>query len=215
MSNLAAFRIRIQNSLNDTAAKYSTDVIDEALRKVLAEYTRAFPNILTQEITIAASGRSQTLTACANLIAVIQLLHPYDSTLTDPFVYEREDFMITWQSGVPFAFFSGTDIPLAGEKLFVKYAGKHTIDDLDAGAATTVRDDHENSLVVGAAGQAAMIRASGLNEAWGVKSGAMSQLMLWGNDQYNRFLQFLAEIRTEQSFDIFPDAFWPVDQWDQ
>lgn len=215
MSNLAAFRTRIQNSLNDTAAKYTTDVIDEALRKVLAEYTRAFPNILTQEITIAASGRSQTLTACANLIAVIQLVHPYDSTLPDPFTCQREDFMITWQSGVPFAFFSGHAIPLAGEKMFVKYAGKHTITNLDAAAATTVRDDHENSLVVGAAGQAAMIRASGLNETWGVKAGAMSQLMLWGNDQYNRFLQFLAEIRTEQAFDIFPDAYWPVDQWDQ
>ncbi len=215
MANLAAYRTRLTNSLNDTTTKYGNEILDEALRKVLSEYTRAFPNIKTQEITISASGRSQDLSACAGLINVVQLVHPYDDSLTDPFIYEREDFTITWQNGNPVAFFAGADIPLVDEKIYVKFAGGHTIEDLDSELSTTVRDDHENSLIVGAAGQAAMIRASGLNEAWGVKAGEMSQLMVWGNDQYKRFLEFLAEIRTEQSLDIFPDMYWNLDQWDK
>ena len=215
MANLATYRTRLTNSLNDTTTKYSNDVLDEALRKVLNEYTRAFPNISTQEITLTSAGRAQSLAACFNLINVIQLVHPYDSSAADPFVNEREDFLITWQDGAPIAFFTGLDIPLSGEKLFVKYAGKQTIESLDSATATSVRDDHEDLLVVGAAGQAAMIRASGLNEAWGVKSGEMSQLMVWGNDQYARFVQFLAEIRTELAINIFPDTYWNLDEWDK
>ena len=214
MANLAAYRTRLTNSLYDTTTKYGNDILDEALRKVLSEYTRAFPNVLTQEITISAAGRSQALSACSSLINVVQLVHPYNASLADPFVHEREDFTITWQNGSPTAFFSGLDIPLAGELIYVKYAGRHTIEDLDSAAETTVRDDHEDLLIVGAAGQAAMIRASGLNEAWGVQSGEMSQLMVWGNNQYQRFIQFLAEIRTEQSLDIFPDTYWNLDKWD-
>lgn len=214
MAALAGYRTRVQNSLNDTTTKYSNDILDESIRKSLNEYTRAFPNILTKSITLAASGRSQSLATCATLINVIQLVHPYDSAAADPFIYEREDFSITWESGSPVAFFSGPDIPLVNEKIFVKYAGKQTIKDLDSATDTTVRDDHENSIVMGSAGQAAMIRASGLNEAWGGRASEMSQLMLWGSRQYERFLAFLAEIRTEQALDIFPDAYWRLDQWD-
>jgi len=215
MANLTCYRTRLTNSLNDTTTKYSNDVLDEALRKTLSEYTRAFPNICTREITIGTAGRPQSLSACSNLINVIQLVHPWVAGAADPFINEREDFVITWQDGTPTAYFTGLDIPQAGELLFVKYAGKQTIEELDEAVQTTVRDDHEDLLIVGAAGQAAMIRASGLNESWGVKSGEMSQLMVWGNNQYGRFLEFLAEIRTEQSINIFPETYWTLDDWDE
>jgi len=215
MANLAAYRTRIINSLNDTTTKYSNDILDEALRKVLNEYTRAFPNIDSQVVVVETASRSQYLSDCSNLLNVIQLVHPYNSTLADPFAYEREDFVITWQNGAPYAYFTGADIPQVGEIIYVKYACKQTIDDLDSAAATTVRDDHEDLLIVGASGQAAMIRASGLNEQWGAKSGDMNQLMIWGSNQYTRFLQFLAEIRTEQAINIFPETYWKLDEWDK
>lgn len=215
MANLATYRTRLTNSLNDTTTKYSTDVLDEALRKVLNEYSRAFPNLGSQVITLTSAGRTQSLAACSNLISVLRLLHPYNAAAADPYANQREDFLLTWPAGVPSVYFSGLPIPLSGEKLFVEFAGKQTIDDLDSATATTVRADHEDLLVVGASGQAAMIRASGLNEAWGVKSGEMSQLMVWGSDQYARFVQFLAEIRTELSVDIFPDRYWELDRWDK
>jgi len=215
MADLAAYRTRITNSLSDTVAKYSTDIMDEALRKVLNEYTRAFPNISTQTITVSAAGRSQTAAACANLMSVIQLVHPYDSALADPYAYEREDFVITWQDGVPFLYFMGADIPQAAEKIFVKFSAKQTIENLDSAAATTVRDDHEDLLIIGASGQAAMMRSSGLNEQWGAAPGQMNSLMLWGSHQYREFQNFLLEIRSEQTIDIFPETYWKLDQWDK
>jgi len=215
MSTLAAYRTRLTNSLADTASKYSNDILDEAIRKVLNEYTRAFPLAAQSEITITAANRTQTLAACTNLISVMLLVHPYDSTLANPYIYEREDFILTWAATGPQVFFSGNPIPQVGEKILVQYAAKQTLKDLDSATATTVRDDHEDLLIVGAAGQAAMMRASGLNEQWGSRPSDYSHLMLWGKEQYNRFLEFLTEIRTEQPLDIFPDTYWPLDDWDK
>jgi hypothetical protein len=213
MSALAAYRTRVTNSLDDTKGKYTNDILDEALRKVLNEYTRATPNIKTYTLTVATAGRIQTL-AAANLIAIIQLVHPYDSTLTDPFIYEREDFTLTYMDGSPTLYFSGNDIPEVGEKIYIKFAGKQTITDLDSALACTVRDDHEDILIVGAAGQAAMMRASGLNEQWGGRTGDVGSLMTWGSRQYARFFSFLEEIKQETTLPIFPANFWPLDDKD-
>jgi hypothetical protein len=215
MATLSAYRTRITNSLHDTVSKYSNDILDESLRKALNEYTRAFPNIDTQEITVSTAGRSQSAATCANLMSIIQLVHPYNAALADPFACEREDFVLTWQDGSPHLYFTGEDIPQVDEIIFVRFAAKQLIEDLDAAAATTVRDDHEDLLIVGAAGLAAMMRASGLNEQWGARPGEMSALMLWGSRQYQQFQNFLVEIRTEQTIDIFPKTHWQLDEWDE
>lgn len=215
MAALAGYRTRVINSLDDSTLKYSNDIIDEALRKVLNEYTRAFPNVKAVTETVTTAGKNQILSSCANLIAIIKVVHPYTSTLTNPYIYEREDYLLTWRDGSPYLFFSGDDIPQAGEKILVEYAGRHKIENLDSGTATTVRDDHEDLLVVGAAGQAAMMRASGLTEKWGHRPGDTSSLMMWGQDQYRRFTDFLTQIRSEQPLDIFPSAFWQLDEWDK
>ena len=213
MANLASYRTRITNSLDDTTSKYSSSVIDEALRKVLNTYTRANPNITTTTHTVTAAGRKQTITA-AGLIAIIQLVHPYDATAADPFRYEREDFYQVFEDNSPVLYFTGEDIPQVDEIIYLKYGAKQTIEDLDTAAATTVRDDHEDILVIGAAGQAAMMRASGLNEQWGGRPGEMSALMSWGTAQYNRFLQFIEEIKQEVTIPIFPSTHWQLDEWD-
>ena len=213
MTTLAAYRTRITNSLDDTTSKYSSAIIDEALRKVLNHYTRANPNITTVTHTVTTAGRAQNISA-AGLITVLQLVHPYDSTLADPYAYEREDFYSSYIDGAPQLYFSGGDIPQAGEKIFVKYAATQTIKDLDSAAATTVRKDHESILVIGAAGQAAMMRASGLNEQWGGRAGEMSALMSWGTGQFQKFLDFLVEIKQEVSIPLFPASYWKLDDWD-
>jgi hypothetical protein len=213
-SALAAFRARIINSLDDSSQKYSNDILDEALRKCLNEYTRAFPNIKSAQITVTESGRSQSLSSCTNLMNIVQLVHPYNPIDIDPFSNEREDFTLTWLDGSPIAYFKG-DIPQTEETIFVKFAAKQTIQSLDSASITTVRDDHEDLLIVGAAGQAAMMRASGLTEKWGTIPGQQSNLMMWGQNNYRRFIDFLIEIRAEQPIDIFPNSGWRLDQWDK
>jgi len=214
MSTLALYRTRIINSLDDSSLKYSNDILDEALRKVLNEYTRAIPNIKTASVTVSIAGRSQSLSSCTNLMSIIQLVHPYVSTAADPFCREREDFILTWSDGSPTVYFKGRQVPQATEIIFVKYAAQQALKDLDSAAVTTVRDDHEDFIIVGAAGQAAMMRASGLTEKWGTIPNQQSNLMLWGNSQYRRFLEFLIELRADQPIDIFPNSGWRLDQWD-
>ena len=213
MANLVSYRTRITNSLDDTTSKYSSGIIDEALRKVLNTYTRANPNITAVTHTVSTAGRKQTITA-PGLIAIIQLVHPYNASAADPFVYEREDFYQVYENNSPVLYFTGEDIPQTDEVVYIKYGAKHTIDDLDSAEATTVRDDHEDILVVGAAGQAAMMRASGLNEQWGGRPGEMSALMSWGQSQYNAFLQFIEEIKQEVTIPLFPSTHWQLDEWD-
>lgn len=65
-------------------------------------------------------------------------------------------------------FSSGGQIPQKDEVIFVEYAAKQTVEGLDDAAQTTVRDDHEDFLVVGAAGRTAMMRASGITESGGI-----------------------------------------------
>ena len=60
-----------------------------------------------------------------------------------------------------------------------------------------------------------MMRASGITEKWGHRPQETSALMLWGQDQYRKFSDFLAEIRAEQPLDIFPHSHWQLDQWDK
>jgi len=79
MTNLTSYRSRITSSLDDTTAKYSSGVIDEALRKILNEYTRAFPNTAAAEITVRIGGKSQPLSPCLNLLTIIRVIHPYSS----------------------------------------------------------------------------------------------------------------------------------------
>ena len=107
MTTLALYRTRIINSLDDSTLKYSNDIIDEALRKVLNEYTRAFPNIKTASVTVSTAGRSQSLSSCSNLMNIIQLVHPYIASAADPFYPEREDFILTWSDGSPTVYFKG------------------------------------------------------------------------------------------------------------
>lgn len=214
MANLQSYRSRVVNSLDDATLKYSNDILDEALRKVLNEYTRAFPNVASSTLAVSAAGRLQPLAGCHNLITVIAVVHPYSAALGDS-CSEREDYLLTWRGGSPHLFFFDGQAPQVGDGLLVEYAANQTIENLDSAANTSVRDDHEDLLVVGAAGQAAMMRASGLTERWGHRPNETSALMLWGQAQYRRFIDFLAEVRVEQPLDIFPRRSWKLDLWDR
>ena len=147
--------------------------------------------------------------------AVLQLILPYNTALLDPSFNAREDFYVFFNEGQPFVHFTGSPVPLAGQVLFVRYARRHTLDELDGEDFTTMRADHASMLVVGAAGAAAMSRAAGTIEQWGGKAGDPNQLMLWGQTQYERFREFLLTIRSEQTQAIFPNSFWALDGEDQ
>lgn len=214
-NDLIEYRTSVQNTLSDTGTRYSTTVIEEALRRVLNEYSRVFPDFATATISLAASGRTISLGSQTDLIAIFTLLHPYDATQADPFKNGREDYRIKWVAGVPQLHFIGSPIPVSGEKIYLEYARAQKIKDLDAATATTVRLDHKQILVAGTAGQCALIRSQSLNETWGGKPGDMPNLSQWGNMMYVQFQNFLRQARQELNINPFTNAKWKLDDWDK
>ena len=213
-NDLAEYRTSVQNTLSDTGTKYTTTIIDEALRRVLNEYSRVFPDFAAATLTLTTSGRTIALTSQTDLIAIYTLLHPYDASKVDPFEDEREDYRITWVAGVPQLHFSGSPIPVAGEKVYLEYARAQKVKDLDAATATTVRADHKQIIIAGTAGQCALIRSQSLNETWGGRPGDMPNLSQWGSMLYIQFQNFLKQVRQELNINPFTETGWQLDEWD-
>lgn len=214
MTTLTSYRTRVLNNLKSTNEKFENDIIDEAIRLVLDEYSQAFPDIDELSFALSSSGRAQQLVNCSGFLAVLQVILPYESGLLDPAINAREDFYTFFYHGWPNVYFTGMPIPRSGQILFVRYARRHTLSGLDEAENTSVRVDHESMLVLGAAGAAASMRAVGTIEQWGGKSGDPNQLMLWGQTQMDKFHEFLASIRSDQTQAIFPDSYWWLDDKD-
>jgi len=211
MTNLSIYRTRVLNTLKSTNEKFENDIVDEAIRRVLDEYSQSFPDIQSLSFALVESGRAQFLTDCSGLLAVLQLILPYNIGLLDPAINEREDFYVFFHQAQPYAYFTGSPVPLSGQMVFLRFARRHTLSGLDAAEVTSLRPDHESMLVVGAAGAAATSRAAGTIEQWGGKTGDPNQLMLWGQAQYQKFREFLLTIRADQSQAVFSKSFWPLD----
>ncbi|NMC29375.1 MAG: hypothetical protein GYA45_04820 [Pelolinea sp.] len=211
MTNLTLCRTRVLNTLRSTNEKFEDDIVDEAIRRILDEYSQAFPDVRTAIFPLLESGRAQLLVDCKGLLAVQQLILPYQWDILDPLIDEREDFYVFFHQSQPYVYFTGFPVPLAGQLVSLRFACRHTMTELDDAADTTVRPDHESMLVLGAAGAAATSRAAGTIEQWGGRASDPNQLMLWGQAQYQKFREFLLTIRADQSQSVFPRSYWPLD----
>ena len=220
MSALAVFRTRILLMLGDSSsARYSNDEVDEALRQALVLYSKAYPQISSQEITISAAGRDQTLTTCTNFMNLIDFIYPYDSTAADPLVYAYP-FYVFWKAGTPYLHIGGSAVPAAAEKILANFSAFHEVEDLDSAAATTVREDHESFLVIGAAGTAAINRGAKVFEAYGSQSNDNDELVAWGNQRMAAFQNILDDLSRSDSprpSSGFPGSspHWDLDKWDR
>jgi hypothetical protein len=214
-NDLAEYRTDVLATLADSGVKYSNTTIDQALRRCLNDYTRAFPNFNTATITLTSSGRTIALTALTDLISIFTCLHPYVSTLPDIYERAREDYFITWTSGVPYLHITDSPLPLNGEKIYLEYTAPQKLKDLDGASATTIRLDHKQIHIIGAAGYAALIRSQSLNEQWGGLPGQMPNLAQWGNMMLRQFHEQLLIIRQELNLNPFTKTKWKLDKWDR
>jgi hypothetical protein len=213
-NDLAEYKVNILATLQDTGIKYSSGTIEEALRRCLNDYTRAFPDFSTSTITLTSSGRTFALTGLTDLISVFTCLHPYVSTLTDIYERAREDYFVTWTAGLPYLHITGSPLPISGDKVYLEYTKAQKVKDLDAAVATTVRLDHKPILVAGTAGFAALIRSQSINEQWGGLPGQMPALSQWAAMMLRQFNEQLVIIKQEMNLNPFTRKGWDLDQWD-
>jgi len=112
--------------------------------------------------------------------------------------------------------------PQHGDEIRVFYTRAHTIQNLDAGDATTPLAAHEYMLVRGAAGLVCIGRAADLNETSSNMAvstpnyAALGKLFLFGNEFDLGFYPWLALLRSQSqvSGDAFPRVGWALDKYE-
>jgi hypothetical protein len=149
MSAIASYRTQVLQLLSDpTLAIFSNDMVDQALRWSLSEYSLRRPLIRTYNFTVDASTGLHVLPAdfVSREITRVQLYNDDPDSITDlvHYAFRRDE---SW-------YIQTKKEVAAGDVLIISYSAVHQIDGLDAAAGTTVPDADENLICLGAAGQA-------------------------------------------------------------
>jgi len=214
---LTEYTASIRTLLADSAgARYTTTLLETAVRFALAEYSMASPHQTELDFTVTASGRQQSISALASagFMSIIEVYHPYDSAAETP--VPSEAWYTFMQGSTPAITFTGTAVPQAGEHILIRYACRHTIDDLDSATNTSICPGHESAIILGGCGHAMVLRSAGLTESFRTREADSSTLLLLGNEFLERFRRFLNTLRaaTVSTRGPFPPVKWSLDQWD-
>jgi hypothetical protein len=218
---LAAIRDRIEEMLMDTGnAIWSTDVIDEGVRLALDQYNLVKPLNMETVITLPGDGREIALSGVTGLLNVLDVWWPYDSDAADETWPPNRvrGWRLWWDDNQALLFLEITEgsQPQTDEELRLWYSKQQTIQDLDAAATTTLRDDHESIIVLGGAGHAAMSRTVDLIETAGTDLYQVGLLGTWGQRKLREFNAAIKTIQRKQTR-RGPSWLtgWSLDKWDE
>jgi len=191
--------------MDPTNSVFTTDVIDEALRQVLSDYTIINPLGAETVITLPGDGREIALSGVSGLLQVSDVWWPYDSDASqETWTPNRvRGWRLWWDDGAPVLFLDAWDgdQPQQNDELRLWYTKVHTIQNLDSASMTTVLGSHESMLVRGAAGLACLGRSADINETAANMAvstpnyAALANLFL--NDAQTGFYPWLYALRSQ------------------
>jgi hypothetical protein len=141
------------------STRWTTAMLDEALRNALQEFCERGPTV---EVTfIAINGYEQNIgDDVPDLYSIERLAWPYETDRTDP-----TDWAVSFrmkEHGI--AILETHDEPTAGELIQVIYRRLWTIQNLDSAAATSVNDVHARVVTTLGAYYACLLRLRQLSE---------------------------------------------------
>lgn len=184
MSSLSTYRSVILALLDDPYnSRYSTALVDSALRLALQEYSTSHPPLLTYNIDGTGSN-------CIVMPADFQPARLVRCELHDDLGEAQVEVRFTAQYHDHQWVIETVDRQVkTGETLDVFHlAGSHSIADLDGAAATSLPERDEPWVQMGAAGFAALSRATSLAEANVIQPDATRHIL-------EVALKYLAESR--------------------
>ena len=189
MSDLTTLRAQVASLLSDASHdRWATDELDDALRLALRHYSERRPRELETTLTLAEAGRELSLAGVSGLLRPLRVWWPY--TAAEPAYPPR---WVPWERhGTATLFLHVADEPQAGDGVRLFYAALHTVEGLDDETATTLAADEEGTLVVGAAGYAALARAAYVNEAVSRSERTPEQWHAWAESRLADFEKHLA-----------------------
>ncbi len=214
MSNLAQLRTRVSLWLKDSSnIAWSTDEIDEAIRRSVDEYSQVFPLRAETAIILPGDGREIALDGLEGITSVLEVWWPY-STTENYWPPNQVTGWRTWLDDNRMVLFLNTlagSEPQAGDELRIWYAKKQTIQDLDGAGTTSLPTANESLIVEGAAGFAALSSAISRNEVLD-----RDVLRRWGEICLENFRTELIELRAREarSEGLPYGAGWKLDKWD-
>lgn len=213
---LAEYKNSVSLFLFDTGLEiWPAAEIEDAIRHALADYSEAWPCTHQAVITTLTDGRQIALNAIENLLAVMEVYWPYDSSTEDQRANLALGWYLYWDDGLPIlqVNFDGYAAPEAGDELLLTYTTPHTIQGLDGAAATTVHRSHIMQIVRGAAAYAALSRTADLAETQGRAAVSAETLRRMADYYMVQFKAWLITLHRSLPATNWAAA-WQFDKWE-
>jgi len=179
---LAAYRTRILELLDDVSSVRFTEAqLDSGLRSALILYDKIRPLVRTYQLD-GTGWQVIALPAdfAATFINRVQLYSATSKAALPDVPYKARRVDEQWQVETV----SGIYAP--GQVLTVTYVSKHTVDNLDGGAGSTI--DNDDLFVMGGAAYAGFSRAVSRAESINMQPGVQAQLLELSNNYMNLFV---------------------------
>ena len=191
--NLLDYRTRMRLELSDLNVEtWEDDILDQALRQALSDYTDASPDEAISTLAFASATREISVSSLARLLDVQRVWLPYTASDPENPPNWRTDFEL-WPGSI--LYIADNPKPANADVARVWYTRRHIIDGLDAQTTTTVKAEHENLLVIGGTSYAASARARGLAETINAEDNAYKQAAGFAFRRMNEFRAGLNKIR--------------------
>jgi len=173
--NLVEMRARVREDLHDTdpsAYQWTNDQVDGAIQRAVREYTQRAPIEKISDLATTADSVEMDITSLTDLASIESIEFPTDET---PPHYQR------------FVFYAGRVFmrdPGDGTDARVKWLQKHTL----AAGSTTIPEEHDEIIVLGATGYLAMSIAAHLVDKATIagRYGTMSY-RAWARERLDRY----------------------------
>jgi hypothetical protein len=206
MIDLTTLKPRILQVLEDpTGKRFDDAALAEAIRQAMNLINERLPNIAICTFTVTVSGRDQTITGMDNCMYLVSIqVNPDDAYRHE--VEPGNSYTYRFQDGNPVLRFLERNTPQAGDVIRIAYAAPHTLWGLDGATTTTLPSACASALVNGAAGQACLLRASLLCEAYGSRPVETTRLLELSRILMASFENNLSQYKTLQEFG-FPPGF--------
>jgi len=209
-TTLALLRDRVEQILADSGnAIWSTDDVDEAIRRALHEYSKVRPYQKIGTLTLTSDGRELDASTLTGILGVARLWCDY--TTSDPEYPPNERSFEYWPDSTTI-YVTGDYEPQNGDVARVFYWVQQTLNGLDSETVTTFPVDDESIIAGGAAGYAATSRAVDLAEQVTLDRLTAQQIRAWGLAQLQRFRAELKGVASAEA--LRTDARSEVDKLD-
>ena len=194
MSNLSQLIDLVEMELKDTGnAQWSTDELTAHIRRALRAYNRVQPRRAQGVISATEGEREYSLAGLSGLMDVLEVWHPWDDD--DPsYPPQRPAWSVLYDGTLRL---DVADAPNADgtDDIRVFYTIPHTIDGLDGEETSTLDDQGEQVIVLGASAYAASQLAQSLIGTVTVTSQTPDQYSKWAAARMNGFELALEQLR--------------------